>query len=42
MDNWPDIVEDTFKIMHENFIIPAATVILGVPGETSDDVVKTI
>lgn len=42
IENWPDIVEDAFKIMHENFIIPAATVILGFPGETGDDVVKTI
>ncbi|MCC6035003.1 MAG: B12-binding domain-containing radical SAM protein [Desulfurococcaceae archaeon] len=39
---WPEIVVDAFRIMHENMIIPAATVILGIPGETSDDVVKTI
>ncbi|MEM1628091.1 MAG: radical SAM protein [Desulfurococcaceae archaeon] len=39
---WPEIVEDAFKIMHENKIIPAATVILGLPGETTDDVVKTV
>ncbi|WP_448577303.1 B12-binding domain-containing radical SAM protein [Thermosphaera sp.] len=42
IEEWPSIVEDAFKIMHENSIIPAATVILGFPGETSDDVVKTI
>ncbi len=38
---WPDVVEDAFRIMHENYIIPAATLILGLPGEESDDVVKT-
>ncbi|MCC6024976.1 MAG: B12-binding domain-containing radical SAM protein [Desulfurococcaceae archaeon] len=42
VEMWPQIVEDAFKIMHENMIVPAATVILGTPGETSDDVVKTI
>lgn len=40
-DNWPDIVVDAFKIMHENKIIPAATIILGLPQEEPDDVVKT-
>jgi radical SAM superfamily enzyme YgiQ (UPF0313 family) len=42
VEMWPQIVEDAFRIMHENMIVPAATVILGMPGETSDDVVKTI
>ncbi|MEM0378210.1 MAG: radical SAM protein [Thermosphaera sp.] len=42
LEEWPNIVEDAFKIMHENSIIPAATIILGMPGETSDDVIKTI
>lgn len=41
-EEWPSIVEDAFRIMHENKIIPAATVILGIPEETPDDVVKTI
>ena len=39
---WPDVVREAFQIMHENKFIPAATVILGLPGETVDDVVKTI
>lgn len=38
---WPDVVEDAFSIMHENYVIPAATLIVGLPGETPDDVVKT-
>ncbi|MET1160660.1 MAG: radical SAM protein [Thermoprotei archaeon] len=40
-EKWPDVVEDAFSIMHENKIIPAATLILGLPEETPDDVVKT-
>ncbi len=40
-EQWPDIVEDAFRIMHENHIIPAATLILGLPEETPDDVAKT-
>jgi radical SAM superfamily enzyme YgiQ (UPF0313 family) len=42
VEMWPQIVEDAFITMHENMIVPAATVILGMPEETSDDVVKTI
>ncbi len=38
---WPDIVEDAFRIMHENKIIPAATLILGLPEERPDDVAYT-
>lgn len=38
---WPEVVEDAFSIMHDNNIIPAATLIIGLPGETSDDVVRT-
>lgn len=40
-EQWPDVVEDAFRIMHENKIIPAATIILGLPEETPEDVVKT-
>ncbi len=41
-EKWPDVVEEAFSILHENRIIPAATIILGLPGETPDDVVRTI
>ncbi len=41
-EQWPEIVEEAFSIMHEHNIIPAATVIVGLPGETPDDVVKTV
>ncbi len=40
-EDWPSIVEDSFAIMHENNIIPAATLIVGLPDETEDDIIKT-
>jgi len=40
--DWPNVVEDAFAIMHEHKIIPAATLILGLPGETVDDVIATL
>ncbi len=41
-ENWPDIVEEAFAIMHENNIIPAATIMLNIPGETVDDILRTL
>ncbi|BEP18700.1 radical SAM protein [Pyrofollis japonicus] len=41
-EKWPDIVEDAFRIMADNNIVPAATFILGLPGETEQDVYETI
>jgi radical SAM superfamily enzyme YgiQ (UPF0313 family) len=40
-EEWPEIVKDAFAIMHDNSVIPAATIILGLPEETPDDVLKT-
>ncbi|MEM1910874.1 MAG: radical SAM protein, partial [Sulfolobales archaeon] len=42
VDKYPEVVEEAFSIMHELNIVPAATFILNFPGETADDVVKTI
>ncbi|MEM1650220.1 MAG: radical SAM protein [Sulfolobales archaeon] len=42
IDKYPEVVEEAFSIMHELNIVPAATFILNFPGETADDVVKTI
>jgi len=39
---WPEVAESAFAIMHDNRWIPAATLIVGLPGETEDDVIKTI
>ena len=41
-NEWCDVVESAFAIMHENRWVPAATLIVGLPGETESDVVKTI
>lgn len=40
-EEWVEVVKDAFAIMHDNRVVPAATLILGLPGETPDDVVKT-
>ena len=41
-DLWPDIVIDAFRIMSENNIIPASTLIVGLPGEDEEDIIETI
>jgi len=41
-EEYPEIVEEAFKIMHENRIIPAGTMIIGLPEEKEEDVQKTI
>ncbi|MFB6112685.1 MAG: radical SAM protein [Halodesulfurarchaeum sp.] len=42
VSEWPTIVEDAFEILNENYMYPAATLIVGLPGETEEDVRKTI
>ncbi len=41
-EEWPDIVEQAFGICKDSNWVPCATLILGLPDETEDDVVKTI
>jgi len=41
-EDYPSIVEEAFAIMHDHHIIPAATFILGLPGEKEDDVIATV
>lgn len=41
-EEYPQIAEEAFAIMHDLRVIPAATFILGLPGETEDDVWKTV
>jgi len=40
VEEWPEVVEEDFAIMHDHRIIPAATSILGLPGE--EDVIAII
>ncbi len=42
VEEYPEIAEEAFAIMHEHRIISAATFILGLPGEEEDDVWKTV
>ncbi len=40
-EKWPEIVEEAFRILADDGYIPAATIILGLPEETPEDVVAT-
>ncbi|CCC82307.1 B12-binding domain-containing radical SAM protein [Thermoproteus tenax] len=42
IEQWHDIVEEAMAIMHELRLIPAITLIVGLPGEQPDDVIQTI
>ena len=39
---WPDVVEQAFGICSDNHWVPCATLIMGLPGEVEDDVLRTI
>ncbi|BCU67527.1 radical SAM protein [Sulfolobales archaeon HS-7] len=41
-EQYPETVEEAFKIMHEHNIVPAGTMIVGLPEENEDDVIRTI
>ena len=41
-EQWPEIVKKAANIMADNNLVPACTLITGLPQETDDDVVKTI
>jgi radical SAM superfamily enzyme YgiQ (UPF0313 family) len=41
-EQWPDIVEEAFGYCHDFKWVPAATLILGFPDETDDDIMKTV
>ena len=38
---WPDIVRECYTLFHEQSWLPIASLVLGLPGETVGDVVKT-
>ncbi|MEJ2636481.1 MAG: radical SAM protein [Calditrichia bacterium] len=40
-EKWPRVVREGFRLFHENHIIGCSTLILGLPGEEEEDVVKT-
>ncbi len=41
-EEYPEIVQDAFGIMHEKHIVPAGTMIVGLPEEKEEDVIRTV
>jgi radical SAM superfamily enzyme YgiQ (UPF0313 family) len=41
-EDWPHIVADAFQILSDNSWVPVSTLIIGIPGETEQDVQLTI
>lgn len=41
-EEWPEVVKTAAGVMTDNNLVPACTLITGLPQETDDDVVKTI
>jgi radical SAM superfamily enzyme YgiQ (UPF0313 family) len=41
VENWPEIVRDCYRLFAEESWLPVASLVLGLPGETRDDVLKT-
>jgi radical SAM superfamily enzyme YgiQ (UPF0313 family) len=41
-DNWHDVVVEGMGIMHDNMLVPACTLIVGLPEEQEDDITKTL
>ncbi len=41
-EEWPQVARQGFKVMHDHKLCPAATLIVGLPEETEDDIIKTL
>jgi radical SAM superfamily enzyme YgiQ (UPF0313 family) len=41
-EQWPDVVREGMGIMHDNMLVPACTLIVGLPQEREEDVIKTM
>ena len=39
---WPEVVRDGMGLMHDSMLIPACTLIVGLPQEREEDVIKTM
>jgi radical SAM superfamily enzyme YgiQ (UPF0313 family) len=42
INDWQDIIKQSLGLMHDNNFIPYCSLIIGLPGENSDDVNKTL
>ena len=41
IESWPEIVRDCYRLFAEESWLPVASLVLGLPGETADDVIRT-
>ena len=41
-EEWPEVVEESFKLLADNDWVVCGTLVMGMPGETQDDVRKTL
>jgi radical SAM superfamily enzyme YgiQ (UPF0313 family) len=41
-EEWPEVVKQGMGLMHDNLMVPAATVIVGLPDEREEDLLKTM
>jgi len=41
-EQWPEVVKQGMGLMHDNMLVPAATLILGLPEEREEDLLKTL
>jgi radical SAM superfamily enzyme YgiQ (UPF0313 family) len=41
-ESWPEIVRDCYQLFGEESWLPVASLVLGLPGETAEDVLQTI
>lgn len=41
-EEWPEVARNGMGLMHDNMLVPACTLIVGVPEESEDDVLKTM
>ncbi len=40
-EEWPEVVTESFKLLHENKWVPCGTLVMGMPGERAEDVSMT-
>ena len=41
-EEWPEVVKQGMGIMHDNMMVPAGTIIVGLPEEREEDLLKTM
>ena len=41
-DEWQDVIYDGTRVFNENYWFPAYTIIVGLPGETTEDALDTV